>query len=179
MQLDLSRFRGETDHIERQYDPDRLSLEDDDFRLVDAVQLVADLRRDGRKVRLTGRVTTRLECDCSRCLEPLQVPVDSAFDLLYLPASEGVAPERAEPAGETEIDDDDVGVTFYRDDVIDLGEMMREQFFLALPMKPVCRDECRGLCPVCGINRNREVCSCESAWTDPRLDALRKLRDNQ
>jgi uncharacterized protein len=54
---------------------------------------------------------------------------------------------------------------------------MREQFYLALPMKPLCRDECRGLCPVCGINRNRETCDCQSAWVDPRLDALRSLKD--
>lgn len=179
MQLDLSRLRGDTERLERHYEPARFSLKDDDFRLTDAVDLVADFRRDGRQVRLTGRITTRLECDCSRCLDPLPVPVDAAFDLLYLPASEETARPSAQDTDESEINDDDVGVSFYRDDMIDLGEMMREQFFLALPMKAVCREDCRGLCPVCGINRNREVCSCESTWTDPRLDALRKLRDNK
>ena len=179
MLLDLSRFRGEIDHLERHYQPADFSLKDDDFRLAGQVDLSADVRKDGRRVRLTGRVAGRLEIDCSRCLEPFQVPVDAAFDLLFLPA--------AEPADDTarvrrggdqgEVDEDDVGVSFYRDDVIDLGEVMREQFYLALPMKPLCREACAGLCPVCGINRNREACSCESTWTDPRLDVLRRLRE--
>jgi len=52
---------------------------------------------------------------------------------------------------------------------------MREQFFLALPMKPLCREDCKGLCPVCGINRNRETCTCQSEWVDPRLEPLRHL----
>ena len=57
--------------------------------------------------------------------------------------------------------------------MIDLGEVMREQFYLALPMKPLCREDCQGLCPVCGINRNRETCTCQAEWVDPRLEAVR------
>jgi uncharacterized protein len=67
------------------------------------------------------------------------VPVDSAFDLLFLPAAENTGGE------EREVQEDDLGVSYYKDDVIDLGDVMREQFYLALPMKPVCRENCRGL----------------------------------
>ena len=59
--------------------------------------------------------------------------------------------------------------------VIDLGEVMREQFFLALPMKPLCRPECKGLCPICGANRNRQECGCREEWVDPRLAGLKNL----
>jgi uncharacterized protein len=76
------------------------------------------------------------------------------------------------------VQDADVGVSFYKDDTIDLGEVMREQFFLALPMKPLCRPDCRGLCPVCGKNRNIEQCECREEWTDPRLAPLKKLLDH-
>jgi uncharacterized protein len=180
MKLDLSRFRGETDHLERHYEPAVFSLTDDDFRLAGPVDLVADVRKDGDRVRLTGRVTARLECTCGRCLDSYPVPVDAAFDLLFLPAAVPATPvDGRAPEEEREVDDEDVGVSFYRDDEIDLGEMMREQFYLALPMKPLCQAACRGLCPVCGINRNREVCSCEATWVDPRLEALRKLRDKE
>ena len=72
--------------------------------------------------------------------------------------------------------EEDVGVSFYRDDVIDLGDVIREQFYLALPMKPLCREDCKGLCPVCGVNRNREACSCDTTWVDPRMEPLRRLR---
>jgi uncharacterized protein len=99
------------------------------------------------------------------------VPVDTTFDLLFLPAVANTGGD------DQEVAEDDLGVSFYKDDAIDLRQVIREQFYLSLPMKPLCRDDCKGLCPVCGINRNREVCSCESAWVDPRFDALRKLKE--
>jgi uncharacterized protein len=76
----------------------------------------------------------------------------------------------------TEVAADDLGLTEYSGDEIDLGQMMREQFYLALPMKPLCRQDCQGLCPVCGKNRNRETCSCESTWVDPRFEVLRNFK---
>ena len=60
-------------------------------------------------------------------------------------------------------------------DEIDLGHLMREQFYLALPMKPLCGDDCRGLCPVCGTNLNRGRCQCKREWEDPRLAVLKTL----
>jgi uncharacterized protein len=170
MLYDLSRFRGDTDRIDRRYDPGAFALKDEEFRVVGPVVLGAALRKDARKVRLVGRVGARLECDCSRCLEPFEVPVDAEFDVMFLPAEAHVG-----GPGE-EVREDDLGVSFYKDDTIDLGALMREQFYLALPMKPLCREDCQGLCPVCGVNRNRETCSCRSEWVDPRMEALRNLR---
>jgi uncharacterized protein len=143
---------------------------DNDFRIVAPVTLVADLHKDAQKVRLTGRVTATLELDCSRCVEPFAIPVDSRFDMLFLPQSENTGDE------EREVKADDLGVSYYQHDVIDLGDVVREQLYLALPMKPLCRDDCRGLCPVCGKNRNHEECTCQAEWIDPRLEPLRKLR---
>ena len=174
MLLDLSRFRGEIDRIDRRFEPGAFSLKNEEFRLVAPVELQVEVRKDAKKVRLVGHIRTTLECDCSRCLEPFAVPVDSAFDLLFLPASS--AGDHGED-DEQEVHDDDVGVAYYKDDEIDLGEVMREQFYLALPMKPLCREECRGLCPACGINRNRETCDCKTDWVDPRMEPLRKLKD--
>jgi uncharacterized protein len=178
MLYDLSRFRGGTDRIDRRFEPDAFSLKDEEFRIVGPVVLGADLHKDARKVRLVGRVAATLECDCSRCLEPFKVPVDAAFDVMFLPAEPSVAapPSRGEKEEEAEVREDDLGVSFYKDETLDLGELIREQFFLALPMKPLCQPNCQGLCPVCGINRNRETCSCRSEWVDPRMEALRNLR---
>ena len=167
--LDLSRFRGNVDRISRRYEPGAFALEDEEFRLAGSVDFEAEVRKDARKVRLVGRVRTALECPCSRCLDPFTVAVDSPFDLLFLPD------ETAGADDEQEIREEDVGVSYYKDDVIDLGEVMREQFYLALPMKPLCREDCRGLCPVCGVNRNRETCACKIDWVDPRMESLRKL----
>ena len=169
MKLDLRQFRGQTEHLERRFEPDALALEGEDFRLVAPVEFAADVRKDANKVRITGRVKTTLEVACSRCLEPFTVLVDAPFDLMFLPVAD-VARD-----GEQEVTADDVGVSYYKDDVLDLGDVMREQFYLALPMKPLCREDCRGLCPLCGVNRNTETCACKTDWVDPRLAVLKKL----
>ena len=171
MLLDLRGFRGEADRISRTYDPKAFALEGEDFRIKTPVDFSAEVRKDAQKVRLVGRMRTTLETDCGRCLDPFEIPVDAAFDLMFLPET-GATPE-----GERELQDADVGVSFYKDDTIDLGEVMREQFFLALPMKPLCRPDCQGLCPVCGVNRNRERCDCRAEWVDPRMAELKKLLD--
>jgi uncharacterized protein len=178
MLFDFSRLRGGVDHIERRYDPSRFSLDGEEFRVVAPVEFVADVRKDGRNVRLAGRLTTTLECDCSRCVEPFLVPVSAPIDLLLLPAPEEAGAKGAKEE-EKEIAEDDLGVAYYTDEVIDLGDVMREQFYLAAPMKPLCREDCKGLCPVCGANRNRETCSCQTGWVDPRMEALRALKSDQ
>jgi uncharacterized protein len=170
MLLDLSRLRAGGERLERRYDAAALTRPDDAFCVASPVEFAADVWKDARKVRLTGQLKAALELECSRCLEPFEVPVAARFDVLFLPASQNAG------EGEREVKEDDLGVSYYRDDVIDLGEVIREQFYLALPMKPLCREACLGLCPVCGTNRNRDTCSCENEWTDPRLEPLRRLR---
>ncbi len=176
MLLDLHGFRGGTDEIARQYQPEAFTLVGEDFRIVAPVRLTARVTKDAEKVRLVGRVQTTIETDCGRCLEPFQVAVDAKLDMMFLPDT-GDGAEKA--AGEKEVREEDVGVSFYKDDTIDLGVMMRDEFYLALPMKPLCKDDCKGLCPVCGANRNREACTCRAEWVDPRMESLKKLIDGQ
>ena len=170
MLLDISRMRGARDRIDRRYPPTAFEPEADAYRVIDPVALALDVFKDQRRFRLVGCVATLLELTCSRCLEPFRLPVDAPFDLVFVPAHENTG------EGEIEVDGDDLGTAFYRDDIIDLGGLMREQFLLALPMKPLCQQECRGLCPACGANRNAGSCSCPQQWTDPRLAPLARLR---
>jgi len=174
MLLDLRGFRGGTEEVARQYTPEAFTLTGEDFRIVAPVRLTARVSKDAQKVRLAGRVQTTLETDCGRCLEPFTVPVDAKLDLMFLPdAGDGAV----QVAGEKEVREEDTGVSFYKDDTIDLGEVMRDEFFLALPMKPLCKDDCKGLCPLCGANWNRDTCTCKAEWVDPRLAVLKKLLD--
>jgi uncharacterized protein len=170
MILNLNRFRSPLERVERTFQPEEFRSEGDDFRVVSPVEFAADVHKDGRKFRLVGSLAATLETPCSRCLEPFTFPVKTSFDLLFLPHADAPA------KGETEVNDDDVGVSFYRDDEINLGDVMREQFYLAMPMKPLCQADCQGLCPVCGNNRNLAPCDCTSDWIDPRLEALKNLR---
>jgi len=168
MLLDLKRFKGGVRRLERHYEASAFGLADEEFRLIAPVDLAVDVARDEQKVRLVGQLTTAIECDCGRCLEAFPVPVAAKLDLVFLPAS-----EIAE--GDRETAEADFGVAYFKDDTIDLGEVMREQFYLAVPMKPLCREDCKGLCAVCGINKNRETCTCQVEWTDPRLEPLKRL----
>src|ERR1051325_1801465 len=163
MQLDLTRYRQPLGHFSRIYQPADMEEEGDTYRVVAPVALDFDIHKDNKdKFRLEGRVRTELELGCSRCLEGFRLPVDAEFDLRYLPATEMSTDE------EREIADDDLETSYYRDDQIDLAELMREQFYLALPMKPLCTAECRGLCPQCGANLNTSACECTPAWDAPR-----------
>jgi DUF177 domain-containing protein len=169
LSLDLNKIRTAHERFEQVYAPDQLPAEED-FRVAAPVSLAFDIFKDKLQFRLVGRVETTLELPCSRCLEPFTLPVEQTFDLRYQPHAQNAG------EGEREIEEDDLTTAFYEDDEIDLGQLMREQFYLSLPMKPLCADDCRGLCPVCGTNLNRGTCDCKRNWDDPRLGALKELR---
>ena len=169
MQLDLTRYRQPVSHFSRTFPPSEVAQEGDAYRIAAPVDVAFDLHKDKEKFRLVGSVATELELSCSRCLELFRLPVANEFDLRYLPASE------VSSDAEQEVREDDLETSYYRDDQIDLNELLREQFYLALPMKPLCREDCRGLCPQCGTNLNTGTCDCAPVWEDPRLAPLRDL----
>ncbi|MBI2828672.1 MAG: DUF177 domain-containing protein [Acidobacteria bacterium] len=169
MQLDLTRYRQPLSQFARTVKPDDVAGEGDAYRIMAPVDLAFELHKDKDRFRLVGTVATELELPCSRCLEPVRLSIAVPFDLRYLPASE------ASTDVEREVDDEDLETSYYRNDEIDLNELLREQFYLALPMKPLCRKECRGLCAQCGTNLNTGICECAPAWKDPWLAALRGL----
>jgi len=170
MFLNLSRIRTPHEHYEKTYEPAAFAVEDQPFRVVEPAVLAFDIEKDGARFRLAGSLRTALQLACSRCLESFTMPVNAAFDLRYQPRTSNAG------EGEREIQEDDLSTAYYDDESIDLGQLMREQCYLAVPMKPLCREECLGLCPVCGTNLNRGACSCRRDWEDPRLAVLKKLR---
>jgi uncharacterized protein len=170
MQLDLTRYRQPLTPFSKVFQPEEVGQEGDAYRIVAPVRVEMEIHKDKDRFRLEGTARTELELGCSRCLEPFRMPVDAAFDLQYLPATEGAG------AGEREVSEEDLDTSVYRDDRIDLDEVLREQFYLALPMKPLCREDCAGLCPQCGTNRNTGTCSCVIESVDPRLAPLRGLK---
>ncbi len=169
LSLNLNTIRTAQERFEQVYAPEQFGQEQD-FTVVEPISLAFDIFKDKQQFRLVGRVQTTLELPCGRCLEPFTTLVDQFFDLRYHPHTLNTG------EGERELEEDDLTTAFYENDEIDLGHLMREQFYLSLPMKPLCRTDCQGLCVVCGTNRNRETCSCKPAWEDPRLAPLRDLR---
>jgi len=171
MLLDLSKLRGRREHFERTFQPSVFDPQDEDYRIAIPVELSMDVETAGGDAfRVTGRAVTRLEMPCGRCLESFEVPVDARFELRYVPQVQSAA-----GGEEHEIREDDLTTAFYREGTLDVVEMLREQFQLALPMKPLCTASCRGLCPECGTNLNRAECGCKPSWEDPRLAPLKGL----
>jgi uncharacterized protein len=171
MLLDLTRYRQPLGHFSRTFQPEEVGPPEDAYRVVAPVRLDFEIHKDKDRFRLTGTVQTEFELTCSRCLEPYRLPVDATFDMRYHPAADmSLEPDR-------EVPEEDLETSYYRDEQIDLNELLREQFYLALPMKPLCQEGCRGLCPQCGTNLNSGQCECSAGWEDPRLAPLKALKD--
>ncbi len=173
MLLDLERVPPEGQVIDRSVVPSALGNDSGEFRITTAVTVSGRLvKAGGDAYRLSGRLVSEVEFSCVRCLEPFPAEVREDLDLLYLPQSDNVA-----AGGENEhgLGDEELAVSFYRDDEIDLAHMIWEQIVLALPMKPVCKPDCQGLCPDCGVNRNIKSCSCVRDPVDARWQSLKSL----
>ena len=122
-------------------------------------------------IRLKGKLDTSLEVACARCLEPVVYEVGRSFDLLYRPLETDAGHE------ELSITDAEAEIGYYQGDSLLLEDALREQVLLAVPLKTVCREDCKGLCPHCGKNLNEGQCSCAEQMEDPRWAALKEIRD--
>jgi uncharacterized protein len=127
------------------------------------------LKNTGGEVRVQGRYTVET-APCDRCLVNARHPLDAGFDLFYQPAATIARDE------EIEIDEGEAEIGFYEGGGLELEDILREQILLALPMQRVCSEDCKGICPVCGKNRNQSACDCTPVQAgDDRWGALRKL----
>jgi uncharacterized protein len=121
-------------------------------------------------IRLRGNFAGNFQVPCARCVEPVEIPLSAEFDLIFRPAeADSEAPERSITAPETEIG-------YYQGSGLLLEDVLREQVLLSLPVRTLCKSDCKGLCPRCGENRNSQMCNCEVGPSDPRWEALAGLR---
>ena len=121
-------------------------------------------------IRVRGRYAGDFHVPCARCVEPVQISLSADFDLIFRPMGvDGGTAERSISAPETEIG-------YYQKDSLLLEDVLREQVLLSLPVRALCKPDCKGLCPHCGKNRNLEACTCEEVPSDPRWEALAGLR---
>jgi uncharacterized protein len=144
--------------------------------VVRSASLAGDVMKAPGGFDLEGRLRAAVETECSRCLEPVSLAIDADVELLLVPSAiEG----EAEDEVEEDLDEEDEALRFEcPEGKADLVQLVSEQIYLALPLKAVCRESCKGLCPQCGVNRNDVSCGCKEAWIDPRLAPLQQLRDH-
>lgn len=153
------------------FEPGQIDFLDDRLRQVTPLiaEGSAELLGATQEIRIKGRLSVKIGAECDRCLEPAEFAVDQRFDLLYRPAPlEGV--------GEHELDEGAAELAFYEGGGLELSNIFREQVLLALPMQRICGPDCKGICPVCGQNRNQVQCGCDVRIVDDRWAALKNLK---
>jgi uncharacterized protein len=130
----------------------------------------AELLPHSDEIRVQGQYSVEMAATCDRCLGAARFPIEAVFDLFYRPASVIARDE------EVEIGDGETEIGFYQGGGIELEDILRERVLLALPMQRTCSEGCKGICPVCGRNRNETGCQCRQEGTADRWGALRNLQ---
>lgn len=134
-----------------------------------AVDVVSEIKKSHHNIFFSGVLETVVETACSRCLETAWVPLKAVFQNTLLP-------ETVSGKEESELQTEDLDVTHYSGEIIDLAPLIVEQVILHIPMKVLCEESCRGLCPRCGANLNLGHCGCSIDSIDPRLAVLKNLK---
>ena len=154
--------------VSETYLPGALDFQEAGFRQTGPLVVKAEAELAGEEIQVRGHISGTMEAACDRCLEQTEIPVDVDFDLPYRPMEE-IAHEE-----EVGVSEDELKVGFFSGDGVNLSDIVREQVLLAVPMKVICQPDCRGLCPVCGANRNVRQCDCSLQHEDSPFAILKK-----
>ncbi len=169
MRIELDKLEKTGNGFTHRYEPEEIVLDEEHARLTKQPEITGRVSRSGHEVRLRGKISASAEIDCDRCLKTVAVPVETEFDVTYVPA------EDYKQSDVAELQEEDLSLSVFDGETIDLDELVREQVLLALPARALCGDDCKGLCPVCGADRNTNPCQCESREIDPRWAGLKAV----
>jgi uncharacterized protein len=136
-----------------------------DYRLPSPAAVDVKFYRSGEELFFAGQFDAAVSGQCVRCLELYEFRLVTPFAFVLIPRH-----------GTGDGEDDEIDLGYYEGEEIDLSPQLCERVLVSLPTRPLCADDCRGLCPKCGVNRNREQCGCEEKAGDLRLAVLRDLR---
>ncbi len=141
------------------------------LEFIDSLTVILNLQRAGEIVEMRGSLKTRAKMICSRCLKTFVQPLNTEFRLVY-----ATRPQSNYHAREAELSTEDVELMLFDGEIIDTYQAIREEMLAALPSKPLCHPDCKGLCPRCGKDLNLGPCQCETEEIDPRLAVLKKFK---
>ena len=172
MFIDIDKLPKEGLKVSRDFEFLSIDLVEENAVFLEPSHAEVTVRRVGEEILIKGRMTARLSFICSRCLTPYEFPVDSGFDLVYLPEELDLIRE--------ELDEEEINRIYYRDRQLDLKEIILEQLNLAFPAKPLCSLGCEGICAVCGKIRKHGRCDCLDEPLDSRFQKLKiSIRDKK
>ena len=165
MLIDIDKITKDGLKISRDFEFPSLELVEENAVFFKPVHAEMILTRMDEEVWVKGRITTCLSFVCSRCLTPFEFPVDSKFDLVFLPEEYHELKD--------ELDDEDIDQLFYQNRQIDVREVILEQLNLTFPAKPLCAEDCEGICAVCGKIRRDGNCGCQVKEPEERMEKLK------
>ena len=139
-----------------------------DFNFSSPANVALEYHRSGEEIFFVGEISAQSNGICGRCTDNCQLEINCPFSVV-------LAPRQPLPE-DLQLDDEDLDISYYEGEEIDLEPLIHERIILQLPMRPLCSDACLGLCEQCGANLNREECDCRKDGGDPRLAVLRNLR---
>jgi uncharacterized protein len=170
MFLDVKELAVRKLRIHKSYPAGTIDYHTEEFRQADVLEVRATAELVNGQIRLHGELRTRVELVCARCLDPVTEEISREFDLFYRPM------DAIRAAEDVRLDDEEAEVAFFEGPGLFLADALAEQVNLAIPMKVICRSDCRGLCPQCGANLNHEECHCQTHAVDPRLAQLARVK---
>mgnify|MGYP001365133890 CR=1 FL=1 len=169
MIFDLTKLQNTRASLDLSFEPGEIDLELPEVKLSKEVGAAIEIVKGIAQTEVHGKISTVAEIDCSRCLNGIETVLEIPFRAAF------VSPEYYSEQAEKELDSDELDVSISENDEIDLKELVREQILLALPAQFLCSEDCKGLCPVCGANKNLIDCNCRENETDPRWAGLKNL----
>jgi len=173
MFLDVKELAVRKLRIRKSYAPGSVDYHTGEFKQLGPLDVEATAELLDGQIRVSGMLDTKIEMVCARCIEPVVEEVHREFDLFYRPLANS-----ARPNEEARLKLDDTEVGFFRGEGMFLADVLSEQVLLSLPMKVICRSDCRALSPSCGAKLKQEECRCETHATDPRLAPLARLKQD-
>ena len=171
MRIEVENLTAAAQPFAHTYRPEEVELEEEGARLVADAAVEGSATRKGEQVRLRGEIKTEVELLCDRCAAPQRTPLAVEFDTSFIPQE-----VEAVKAENVELQAEDLILSAYEGDAVDLDDLVREQILLALPSRYLCREDCQGLCQNCGADLNAGACSCGQTEADPRWAALAALK---
>jgi uncharacterized protein len=154
------------------FEPGQLDFSSENVKQAGTLSWAATAERAGNEIRIAGSLKTDVDLTCSRCLENARYEITKPFDLFFRQRDESMFDED----DEIELSEEDTRTAFFTGAKLAIGDVLREQLLLALPMKPLCRVDCKGLCPSCGTNLNVNSCQCAKEQFSPHMDTLLEIK---
>jgi DUF177 domain-containing protein len=170
MRIELENLEGGKGDFAHVYNPDDLNPVDERVKLSAPATVNGKIRLAGNEVFVNGHIDARAQVECDRCLKPIELPVSADFELEY------ITPSEYESSAVAELTEAEMSVAVFDGEAIDVDEIVKEQILLAVPTRMLCREDCKGICPECGTDRNTGDCNCETKEIDPRWAALKNLK---